>query len=63
MADEHVIVVDMGTSSVKVGYSGDDVPNSVFPSSVQKWGPGVDVSNALPQNNKINLYYNLGNRM
>lgn len=36
MNDEVVIVVDPGSSSVKAGYSGDDVPVSVFPSCSSK---------------------------
>jgi actin-related protein len=33
MADEHIFVVDIGSSSVKAGYSGEDVPSYVFPST------------------------------
>ena len=36
MNDEVVIVVDPGSSSVKAGYSGDDVPICVFPSCFSK---------------------------
>lgn len=46
MTDEPVIVIDMGSSSVKAGYSGDDVPVSIFPSVMQKWAPGIDAIEA-----------------
>jgi len=46
MSDEPVIVVDMGSASVKAGYSGDDVPASIFPSAVQKWATGIDAIEA-----------------
>ena len=32
--DEESIVIDAGSASVKVGYSGEDTPRSVFPSTV-----------------------------
>jgi actin len=34
MASDGVIVVDAGSSSVKVGYSGEDIPRAIFPSAV-----------------------------
>jgi actin len=33
---EVVVVVDPGSSSIKVGYGGDDIPTSIFPSSLTK---------------------------
>lgn len=36
MAEDSVFVVDVGSSSVKAGYSGDDVPAFVFPSTANK---------------------------
>lgn len=36
MNDEVVIVVDPGSSSVKAGYSGDDVPTCIFPTLSSK---------------------------
>jgi len=32
MAEENIIVVDVGSSSVKAGFSGEDIPSYVFPS-------------------------------
>lgn len=34
MSEEHVFVTDIGSSSVKAGYSGEDIPSFVFPSTV-----------------------------
>eukprot|EP00607_Mallomonas_marina_P005020 CAMPEP_0182425952 /NCGR_PEP_ID=MMETSP1167-20130531/12437_1 /TAXON_ID=2988 /ORGANISM="Mallomonas Sp, Strain CCMP3275" /LENGTH=380 /DNA_ID=CAMNT_0024607055 /DNA_START=166 /DNA_END=1308 /DNA_ORIENTATION=+ len=42
MTDEPVVVVDIGSSSVKAGYAGDDVPTSIFPSATVKWSTGTD---------------------
>lgn len=36
------LVIDFGSSSIKVGYSGDDIPMSVVPSTEGKFGVGVD---------------------
>ena len=36
------VVVDCGSSSIKVGYSGDDIPFSIVPSVDGKFGVGVD---------------------
>jgi actin-related protein len=36
MADELILVVDIGSSSVKAGYSGEDIPPYVFPSTLAK---------------------------
>ena len=36
MHEEVVLVVDVGSSSVKVGYSGEDVPSHIFPSTIAK---------------------------
>ena len=42
--DEPILVVDIGSSSVKAGYSGEDVPSYVFPSTVGKAnGKGIEV--------------------
>ena len=43
MSDEPVIVVDVGSASVKAGFAGDDVPTSIFPSIVNKPVTGIDV--------------------
>lgn len=40
MNRETVLVVDAGSSSIKAGYSGEDVPSYVFPSTVAKVGGG-----------------------
>jgi len=42
MAETCTIVVDVGSSSVKAGYAGDDVPSSIFPSCMQRCGPAVE---------------------
>jgi actin-related protein len=34
MNEDAVFVVDVGSSSLKAGYSGEDVPSFVFPSTV-----------------------------
>ena len=34
--DEPILVVDVGSSSVKAGFSGEDVPSYVFPATVGK---------------------------
>lgn len=34
---ESVVVVDMGNSSVKVGWAGDDVPSAIFPSTISQF--------------------------
>eukprot|EP01039_Chlorochromonas_danica_P002140 gene2140-2334_t len=36
MSEEYVFVVDVGSSSVKAGYSGEDSPSFVFPSTMSK---------------------------
>jgi actin len=36
MADESVFIVDIGSSSVKAGFSGEDIPSYVFPSAMTK---------------------------
>lgn len=36
MSDEPILVVDIGSSSVKAGFSGEDVPSYVFPSTTAK---------------------------
>jgi actin-related protein len=38
MADEPILVVDIGSSSVKAGFSGEDVPSYIFPSTTTKSG-------------------------
>jgi actin-related protein len=36
MSDELILVIDIGSSSVKAGYSGEDIPPYVFPSTLSK---------------------------
>ncbi len=36
MAEDTIFVVDIGSSSVKAGYSGEDIPAFVFPSTANK---------------------------
>ena len=37
-----MLVVDPGSSCVKAGWSGEDLPSSIFPSSLTKWLPNTD---------------------
>ena len=48
MTNESVLVVDVGSSSTKFGYSGEDVPGWVIPTAVDrsKFGRSVEVENA-----------------
>ena len=44
MAEEQVVIIDVGSASVKAGYSGEDLPSCIFPTSVaQKWARGIEV--------------------
>ena len=43
MSDELIAVVDVGSASTKAGFSGHDVPESVFPSALTKWSRGTEV--------------------
>jgi hypothetical protein len=36
MSEESILVVDIGSSSVKAGYSGEDMPSYVFPAAFGK---------------------------
>lgn len=36
MSDELILVCDIGSSSVKAGYSGEDIPPYVFPATLAK---------------------------
>ena len=40
---ETVLVVDVGSASLKAGYAGDDAPITYIPSVPQKYPSGVDV--------------------
>ena len=42
MAETCTVVVDVGSSSVKAGYVGDDIPCAIFPSLLQKHPHGVE---------------------
>jgi actin-related protein len=37
MAEVCTVVVDVGSSCVKAGYAGDDIPSAIFPSVLQKY--------------------------
>ena len=39
--EENVLVVDVGSASVKAGFAGDDSPSITFPSIAQKSARGV----------------------
>jgi actin-related protein len=43
MMDEAILVVDIGSSSVKAGYSGEDVPSFVFPSTLARGAVGSNL--------------------
>lgn len=43
MSDIPVLVVDVGSASLKAGYAGDDSPVTVIPSMAQKCAKGVEV--------------------
>lgn len=36
MSEESIFIADIGSSSVKAGYSGEDIPSYVFPSTISK---------------------------
>lgn len=44
MIDESVFIVDIGSSSAKLGYSGEDVPSYVLPSVTSKGHKNLEVS-------------------
>ena len=39
-----VLVVDVGSASLKAGYAGDDSPVTIIPSVAQKCAKGAEVS-------------------
>lgn len=41
--DEAILVVDVGSSSVKAGYSGEDNPSYIYPSTLMKYPRIVEV--------------------
>lgn len=43
MSEEHVFILDIGSSSVKGGYNGEDSPSYVFPSTLTKAPRSVEV--------------------
>ncbi len=48
MSEDSVLVVDVGSSSVKAGYCGEDIPSFVFPSTVSiPTSRNVEVSTIL----------------
>ncbi len=62
MSEDTVFVVDIGSSSVKAGYSGDDIPAFVFPSTSNKpTARNVEVSqiNFSLLSPGVNTLYNL----
>lgn len=42
MAETCTVVADVGSSSVKAGYAGDDIPCAIFPSVIQKYPHGLE---------------------
>jgi actin-related protein len=43
MAQETVLVVDVGSASLKAGYAGEDAPATIIPSVPQKYPHGIEV--------------------
>lgn len=43
MTTETVLVVDVGSASLKAGYAGEDTPVTIIPSIPQKFSNGVEV--------------------
>lgn len=54
-AEEPVLIVDIGSSSAKIGYNGEDVPSYIFPSVINKTYPknieSVEVDNTYGDGN------------
>jgi actin-related protein len=44
MSDEYIFIVDIGSSSVKAGYSAEDSPSNVFPSTLIKAPRTIEVN-------------------
>lgn len=47
MAEESIFIVDIGSSSVKAGYMGEDMPSYVFPSSLTQYQERLEVRNIV----------------
>ena len=43
--DEPIVVVDVGSSSIKAGFSGEDSPSYIYPSTLTKHPRMVEVTN------------------
>jgi actin-related protein len=43
MQDNHVVVVDTGSSSTKIGLSEEDSPSYVFPTNLSSWSRTIEV--------------------
>ncbi len=43
MSGETIIVVDVGSASTKAGFSGCDIPDSIFPAAMTKWPRSLEV--------------------
>jgi actin-related protein len=43
MSDAPVLVVDIGSASLKAGYAGEDAPATIIPSVAQKCANGLEV--------------------
>lgn len=44
---ETVLVVDVGSASLKAGYAGEDNPATIIPSIAQKFPHGLEVNNTF----------------
>ena len=53
MSDLPVLVADVGSSSLKAGYAGEDSPATVIPSTGQKCAKGLEVSELIGQIRKF----------
>ena len=43
MSVKKFVIIDNGTSMIKAGFAGKDVPNAVFPSIVGRPKHGIDI--------------------
>lgn len=42
--DEPIVVVDVGSSSIKAGFSGEDMPSYVYPSTISTHHRTIEVN-------------------
>jgi actin-related protein len=49
MSSETVLVVDIGSASLKAGYAGEDTPATIIPSIPHKYPHGLEVTDTFSQ--------------